>query len=189
MYCPKCRLSELENGILSDMLLTKHCRECAGEWIPGANYQIWRTQQPDTALNPDVLAKNYHLAYIPSLLDSQTAACPECGRIMARGKISLKGPFYLEHCLNCGGIWCDRGEWEVLEQLNLHTNIPLIFSGSWQARARASYLNELERQAVIDKVGVEMAQRVFDLAEVLTKHPNGDFAAAYLFRQFDPDRS
>jgi Zn-finger nucleic acid-binding protein len=108
--------------------------------------------------------------------------------MMARGKITLKQPFYLEHCLTCGGIWCDRGEWEVLEQLKLDTNISQIFSGAWQAQVRASHMNELERQAVIDKVGVEMAQRVFDLADLLTKHPNGDFAAAYLMRRFDRDK-
>jgi Zn-finger nucleic acid-binding protein len=184
MQCPKCKF-ELVNGILSDMLLTKHCQECAGDWISGHNYQTWRSERPHVTPNPDVLAKNYHLSYTPSLLDAKAAPCPECGRIMARGKVTLKQPFYLEHCLTCGGIWCDRGEWAVLEQLELHTNIAQIFSSAWQAQVRASHMNELERQAVIDKVGVEMAQRVFDLADLLAKHPDGDFAAAYLMRRFD----
>jgi Zn-finger nucleic acid-binding protein len=188
MHCPKCKSSELANGILSDLLLTKHCHECEGEWIPGHNYQNWRSQYPNTPPNPETVAKNYHLPYTPSPSDAKTAPCPECGRIMARGKISLREPFYLEHCLSCGGIWCDRGEWEILEHLDLHKNIAQIFSGTWQSRARASHLNELERQAVVDKVGVEMAQRVFDLAEILTKHPNGDFAAAYLLRRFERDK-
>jgi Zn-finger nucleic acid-binding protein len=185
MHCPKCSRSELVNGLLSDMLFTKYCQECAGEWISGRNYQSWRSDRPATAPNPDVVAQNYYLPYTPSPCDTKTAQCPECRRIMARGKISLKQPFYLEHCLTCGGIWCDRGEWEILEQLNLHTNIAQIFSGTWQAKARASHLNELERQAVIDKVGVELAQQVFDLADILTKHPSGDFAAAYLMRRFE----
>jgi Zn-finger nucleic acid-binding protein len=107
---------------------------------------------------------------------------------MARGKVALKEPFYLEHCLTCGGIWCDRGEWEVLEQLKLDANIAQIFSGSWQAQVRLSHANQLERQAVIDKVGIEIAQQVFDFADLLATHPNGDFAAAYLMRRFK-DRS
>jgi Zn-finger nucleic acid-binding protein len=184
MDCPKCK-SELVNGILSDLLLTKHCQECSGEWISGRNYQNWRSEHANTVPNPDVLAQNYHLPYNPSPWDAKVASCPDCGRMMARGKITLRQPFYLDHCLTCGGIWCDRGEWAVLEQLQLHTNISQIFSSGWQAQVRASHMNELERQAVIDKVGVEMAQRVFDLADILTKHPNGDFAAAYLMRRFD----
>jgi Zn-finger nucleic acid-binding protein len=185
MHCPKCSKSELVNGLLSDLLFTKYCQECAGEWISGRNYQNWRSDRLGTAPNPDLIAQNYHLPYTPSPFDTKTAQCPECQRIMARGKISLEQPFYLEHCLTCGGIWCDRGEWEILEQLNLHTNISQIFSGTWQAKARASHLNELERQAVIDKVGVKLAQQVFDLADILTKHPDGDFAAAYLMRRFE----
>jgi Zn-finger nucleic acid-binding protein len=187
MHCPKCK-AELVNGILSDMLLTKHCPECDGEWISGHNYQTWRSERPEIPANPDVLAQNYHHPYTPSPFDAKAASCPDCGRIMARGKITLRQPFYLEHCLTCGGIWCDRGEWEVLEQLQLHTNIAQVFSGMWQSQVRASHMLELERQAVIDKVGVEMAQRVFALAEVLTKHPDGDFAAAYLMRRFQRDK-
>jgi Zn-finger nucleic acid-binding protein len=183
MDCPKCK-TELVNGILSDMLLTKHCQECEGEWISGHNYQSWRSDRPNIAIDPQVLTQNYHLAFTPSQYDAKAAPCPDCGRIMARGKITLRQPFYLEHCLACGGVWCDRGEWEMLEKLQLHTNISQIFSSSWQAQVRASHMNELERQAIIDKVGVELAQRVFDLAEVLAQHPNGDFAAAYLMGRF-----
>ena len=129
MDCPKCK-SELVNGILSDLLLTKHCRECRGDWISGHNYQTWKSQRAETPPNPDVLTQNYDLPYTPSSLDTKTSPCPECGCVMARGKVSLKEPFYLEHCLTCGGIWCDRGEWEVLEQLKLDTNISQIFSGA-----------------------------------------------------------
>ncbi len=187
MQCPKCK-SELVNGILSDMLLTKHCQECEGDWISAGNYHNWRPQSADTAIDPAAITQNYDLPYTPAPLDGKTVPCPECGRILSRGKIPLKEPFYIEHCLTCSGTWCDRGEWEILERLNLHLNIPRIFSSAWQAQVRASHLNELERQAVIEKVGVEMAQRVFELADILAKHPNGDFAAAYLMRRFEREK-
>ncbi|MCY7367738.1 MAG: zf-TFIIB domain-containing protein [Chamaesiphon sp.] len=183
MHCPKCK-SELVNGILGDLLLTKHCRECQGDWISGRNYQTWKSQRAEILPNPDALTENYNLPYNPSSLDAKTAPCPECGCVMARGKIALREPFYLEHCLTCGGIWCDQGEWEVLEQLKLDTNVTKIFSGIWQAQARVSHANQLERQAVIDKVGIDIAQQVFDFEDLLANQPNGDFAAAYLMRRF-----
>jgi Zn-finger nucleic acid-binding protein len=188
MHCPKCK-SDLANGILSDMLLTKHCQHCQGDWISGRNYQSWRSERPERAPNPNALTQNYHLPYTPSPYDVRAAACPECGRIMARGKISLLQPFYLEHCLSCGGIWCDAGEWEVLEKLELDTNVGYVFSSTWQGQVRASHMSQLERQAVIDKVGEELAQQVFELSAILAKHPNGDFAAAYLMRRFEKERS
>lgn len=184
MHCPKCK-SELVNGILSDLLLTKHCRECRGDWISRRNYQEWKSRRPESPPNPDVLTQNYQLPHTPSSLDAKTALCPDCGSMMTRGKVALQEPFYLEHCLTCGGIWCDRGEWAVLEQLQLDTNIAQIFSGTWQAQVRASHAHQLERQAVIDKVGIEIAQQVFDFADLLAKQPNGDFAAAYLMRRFN----
>ncbi len=183
MNCPKCK-SELVNGLLSDLLLTKHCRGCEGDWISGRNYQTWKSERAEIPPNHNVLTQNYQLPYTPSHLDGKTATCPECSSVMARGKITLKEPFYLEHCLTCGGIWCDRGEWAVLEQLKLDTNIAQIFSGIWQSQVRASHANALERQAVIDKVGIDIARQVFDFADLLATHPNGDFAAAYLMRRF-----
>ena len=183
MHCPKCK-ADLVNGLLSDMLLTKHCRECQGEWISGRNYQTWKAEHAELPQQPNILAQNYHLPYAPSALDAKTAICPECRCIMARGKVALKEPFYLEHCLTCGGIWCDRGEWAVLEQLQLDRNIGQIFSGVWQAQVRANHANQLERQAVIDKIGIELAQQVFDFADLLAQHPHGDFAAAYIMRKY-----
>ena len=183
MDCPKCK-SGLVNGVLGDMLLTKHCTECEGDWISAHNYQSWQSTLSPVALDVGMIPQDRDLPYTPSPLDSKTVPCPECGRILSRGKIPLREPFYIEHCLTCSGTWCDRGEWTILEQLNLHTNIPQIFSSTWQAQVRANHLSQLERQAVIDKVGVEIAQQVFDLADTLSKHPNGDFAVAYLMRSF-----
>jgi Zn-finger nucleic acid-binding protein len=103
-----------------------------------------------------------------------------------RGRITLQqGSFYVERCPNCNGIWCDGGEWEILQQLDLHTHIDYIFSADWQALVRDLEHGERERQATIDKLGVDIAQRLFELAELLEQHPNGDFGVAYLMRRVD----
>nr|WP_255547423.1 zf-TFIIB domain-containing protein [Oxynema sp. CENA135] len=111
--------------------------------------------------------------------------CPECKRYMTRARVMVERPFYVERCPNCNGIWCDRGEWEILEALGLHESIEQLFSGDWQAQMRSLHHNQKERQATIDKLGPEVAQMVFDLAEVLENHPNGEFGVAYLMRRFD----
>lgn len=187
MQCPKCR-ANLVNGILSDMLLTKHCQECEGDWVSADKYRRWQAEHSSLPTNPASLVKNYDFPHTPSPWDEKTATCPECSRIMSRGKVSLKQPFYIEHCMTCGGTWFDRGEWEILETIGLHTNIEQFFSATWQAQVRASQTIERERQALIDKVGTDLAQKIFDLADVLEKHPNGDFGAAYLMRRFDRNK-
>jgi Zn-finger nucleic acid-binding protein len=184
MDCPKCK-NPLVNGLLSDLLLTKHCHECQGDWISGRNYQMWKSERQETKFENFSFGENYDLPHPTNPLDSKAATCPECGRIMSRGKVGLKQPFYIEHCQGCDGFWCDAGEWAVLEQLDLHSHLEQLFSTAWQAQVRANHMLDLERQAVINKVGAELAQKVFDLAESLEKEQNGDFAAAYLMRRFD----
>jgi hypothetical protein len=73
----------------------------------------------------------------------------------------------------------------MLAKLGWHGAIPLLFTPEWQARVRKYELEDQERLAIIDKLGNELAQQVFQLASVLEKHPNGDFAVAYLMRRFE----
>jgi hypothetical protein len=47
-------------------------------------------------------------------------------------------------------------------------------------KVRERQFSEQERQATIEKLGSELAERVFELAEVLEKHPNGDFGCCLL---------
>jgi len=81
--------------------------------------------------------------------------------------------------------WCDRGEWEVLVGLGLHTMIDRLFSSDWQSRMREREFTTRERLALIDKLGPDLAQQIFDLSEQLENHPNGDFGVAYLMRRLD----
>ncbi|NES85587.1 MAG: hypothetical protein F6K10_31580 [Moorea sp. SIO2B7] len=82
----------------------------------------------------------------------------------------------------CSGIWCDYGEWDILTQLGLHSTIERLFSSEWQIQVREKQQAQKERQALIEKMGMELAEHLFDLAEVLQNHPNGDFGVAYLMR-------
>jgi hypothetical protein len=70
-----------------------------------------------------------------------------------------------------------------LEHLGLHTTIEQLFTNEWQSRVRERQFFDQERQATIDKLGPELAEQVFELAQELEKHPNGDFGVAYLMRR------
>ncbi|MBL1176587.1 zf-TFIIB domain-containing protein [Pantanalinema sp. GBBB05] len=185
MQCPKDRKVELIDRPLIEQLTVKHCPECEGHWIPSLAYQTWQATHPQTAKDTEILDKLVVLSGEPAPLDAKAAFCPECGTYLARAKVSLKTPIYLERCLSCGGFWCDRGEWEILEHVGLHRSIERLFSSGWQALAREREQIAHERQAMFDKLGPDLATRIFALAEELDQHPHGEFAAAYLIRQFD----
>lgn len=183
MQCPKQKPISLIDAVLEGELPIKLCPDCQGNWISAHDYHLW--QDHYAHLNPEAVPKRVTVDYSPSSFDTKGALCPECNAYLARAKVNAKNPFYVERCVKCGGIWCDRGEWDVLRLMDMHIAIDQFFSSEWQARMKEREYLERERRATIEKLGEELAQRVFELAELLANHPNGDFGVAYLMRRFD----
>lgn len=183
VQCPKCRKVELLDGVLGEEFAVKYCQECKGTWIPASEYEAWQDRQSYNPGVPNALSGTLNVNFVQSPFDTKAALCPECQRYLSRAKVNLKTPFYVERCPHCRGIWCDYGEWDTLVQLGLHTTIERLFSNEWQTKMREQQFSEKERQATIEKLGPELAERVFELSELLEKHPNGDFGVAYLMRR------
>lgn len=194
MHCPKHKETDLKAARISGDLAAQQCSQCQGVWIPALEYSAWQAKQTQPSASkqsipqyPESLTQSSN--FTPSDFDAKAGFCPECGIYLSRAKVPLKTPFYVERCLSCSGIWCDRGEWEVLENLHLHTNVPQLFSNQWQAHMREVHQAEIERQTLIDKLGADVANRLFELVSILEKHEHGNFAAAYLVRHFDRDKA
>lgn len=189
MYqCPKEGDVNLQGRDLAPGLPVHTCPSCSGNWIQPETYLAWQRQQidPKGALQVSVLPLTLNTPFQTPPLDNRAALCPECRSYLVRGRVNLsQGSFFVERCPSCQGIWCDAGEWEVLQELNLHTHLDYLFSPDWQAQVRELEHLERERRATIDKLGPDIACRVFELAELLEGHPNGDFGVAYLMRRFD----
>ncbi|MBD1923796.1 zf-TFIIB domain-containing protein [Microcoleus sp. FACHB-831] len=184
MNCPKCKNVSLIDGTLAGHLAVKQCMECKGTWIPASEYEAWQASLAQLpSVDPELLSQTLPVDFVQSPFDTKAALCPECRRYLSRAKVKLKTPFYVERCLTCEGIWCDYGEWDVLSKLGLHATIEQLFSNEWQARVEKQQQSEKEREATTEKLGSDLATRVFELAELLAKHPNGDFGVAYLMRR------
>jgi len=185
VHCPKDRIVELVDSQLEGQLPTKRCPSCDGNWIPPEEYAAWKANFPEVGRISTLIDRILDAECAVAPLDAKAALCPDCSCFLARSKVSTRNPFYLERCPNCKGIWCDRGEWEVLTQLGLTTAIDHCFSPEWQTCTREREQLSQERRATVEKLGPELAAQIFQLAEVLEKHPNGDFGVAYLMRRFD----
>jgi Zn-finger nucleic acid-binding protein len=184
--CPKDRNSEMVEAVLSGGLYVYQCPTTRGNWIPRAEYDAWLSGQWLEPLDLLDLVQRLRMVYFqPSSEDTKAALCPETGHILVRAKVQTPAPFYVERSAQSGGIWLDSGEWEVLESVGLSTHIDDLFSLDWQAAVRAAQLLDRQRQAIIDKLGPTVALQIFELADVLKDHPNGDFGVAYLMQQFD----
>lgn len=183
MQCPKDKTSQLVADALDGELKAQRCPECAGVFIAADDYLTWQTQHG--AGEVSLPTTPFQLEFAHSPLDDKAALCPQCSHYLSRARVSLPDPFYIERCANCGGIWCDKGEWEALEKLGLNTAIQQLFSSRWQARVREAESAAKERQLMIDKLGPDLAEQVFQMVESLQAHPDGYFGVAYLMRRFD----
>lgn len=190
MQCPKCKHPNLEGGTLAGSMSVSWCPNCYGIWIPGKEYEEWQKNQRLWSLKSEQQETGtLGIEFTPSPYDSKAALCPEDGHYLSRAKVPFSRiPFYIERCMLCGGIWCDNGEWDILESLGLHTEIDKMFSPSWQAQARVQELASRERQVLVDKLGTQLAGYVLELAEVLADHPHADCAATYILRKAELKR-
>jgi Zn-finger nucleic acid-binding protein len=189
VQCPKDLKVELVERRLSDGPVAYCCPECDGAWIRPEQYADWQNQQGvDCGVEPcvTVIPSQLKTAFTPSSLDNRAALCPDCKHYLVRGRVQLpEHLFFVERCPNCKGYWCDRGEWSVLQQLHLDHHLDYIFSEVWQAQVKALSVAHRERAATIEKLGPDIANKIFELAKLLEDHPNGDFGVAYLMRRFE----
>lgn len=130
MNCPNCKDSRLVPHALETDLNTEECGGCGGHWIGAVHYWRWLDSHgSDLQENPATEHADLEV------LDGDSArVCPECKRILARSRVGHGLDFYVDRCIECGGIWLDRNEWLVLKSRNLHDDIHRIFSRSWQDR-------------------------------------------------------
>ena len=189
MKSPKCDV-ELEDAVLNDIIPVKYCPKSEGFWISAKNYEAWLANLPLWYAPEEILPYyNQFENFVPSLFDSKAGFCPECGSYLSRSKINIKQPFYIECCMSCRGIWFDNGEeWQILEDLGLHTRVYDIFSSQWQAKVRQHQQEMINRETVIDKLGEEIAEYIFQLADLLENNPQADCAATYMLRRFENKR-
>lgn len=180
---------DLEDAVLNDIIPVKYCPESQGFWISGKNYETWLDSLPSWYAPEEILPYNQFEDFVPSPFDGKAGLCPECGTYLSRIKINIKQPFYIERCLHDGGIWFDDAEeWKILESLGLHTKIHEMFSSQWQTKVRLHQQEMINRQTVIDKLGEEIAEYIFQLADILEDNPHGDCAATYMLRRFENNR-
>ncbi|MGF1536233.1 MAG: zf-TFIIB domain-containing protein [Elainellaceae cyanobacterium] len=184
MQCPKEPSVDLrDEGQRPDGPAAHCCESCGGQWISGEAYSQWRQQQPLAIREPapQVLASSAPA----SPYDNRAALCPACGFYLARVRVGQPQSFFIERCKNCEGIWCDAGEWDTLVAAGLQGAIDRFFAEDWQTQVKALEYQYKERQATVEKLGEDLAQRLFDLAQALEDHPDGEFGVAYLMRRFE----
>jgi Zn-finger nucleic acid-binding protein len=178
MKCPRCKTPELRPTMIEEYLPAMSCETCEGSLVSLLYYRHWaETQKPP--------AQNAQLATAAAVetIDTMTAlTCPKCSRIMTKYKLTGGVSNRLDVCSLCDEAWLDRGEWELLETLQLSHRMPAIFTDQWQRRIRHELSEETRRSILKRTIGDAGAAKVEEFRAWLRDQKHKSDVMAYLYR-------
>jgi Zn-finger nucleic acid-binding protein len=173
MQCPLCKKHTMAATDLAPGLTGQTCSECSGVWLDRARYDAWRAKQPgdlpETNTPTQLAISDTHKAKI----------CPQCGHLLLPYRVGHGLSFSIDYCGACGGVWCDRGEWDAIEAKNLHDNLHDIVSQHWQTAVRQSGVQESIEQTYARHLGASYA-KAQEVRTWLRGQPQKALIMAYL---------
>ena len=176
MLCPVCKTVTLANEDLQQNLTAKTCKQCGGRWLP--SYQYWKWLDKHGATLPE---KPIDAGLSLPVDDSPAGkVCPECGHFLSRKRVGHGIDFHLDRCNNCGGLWFDLNEWEVLLSRNLHDEVHFVFSSAWQKQVQRDDAKHVQAERLEKILGHEDYAKMIEIAGWIRSHPNKSTILSYL---------
>jgi Zn-finger nucleic acid-binding protein len=178
MRCPRCKTPELKPTMIEEYLPAMGCGTCEGSLVSLLYYRHWAETQkappPESDAAPGAV----------DAVDTTVAmTCPKCSRIMTKYKLSCGVANRLDVCPVCDEAWLDRGEWALLEAMQLSHRMPAIFTEQWQRRIRRESSEETRRSILKRMIGEEACERVDAFRAWLQDHARRSDIMSYLYRK------
>ncbi len=180
MKCPACHGSDLEPKQLEQGLVAASCTQCEGALLSLINYRFWAEHA-----GQDVSDDGSEESATPEVVEEKALVCPKCARLMTKFKIGLMTDRQLDLCSHCDEAWLDHGEWRILKQLELHGQLPKIFTESWQRGIRKERMYNLVKQRYIDMIGEDDFERVETFKQWLDQHESKEDIKQFLVTSYD----
>lgn len=181
MKCPACHGSDLEPKQLETGLIAGSCQQCDGALLSLINYRFWaQNSELSNEVNEESVSVD-----VPEATEEKAMVCPKCARLMTKFKIGLMTANQLDLCSHCDEAWLDQGEWRLLKQLELHGQLPKIFTESWQRNIRKERMYNLVKQRYVDMMGDEDFDRVEQFKQWLDQHQNREDIKQFLVTSYD----
>ena len=180
MKCPRCQTPDLLPTLIEELLPAMGCGTCHGSLVSLLYYRHWaETQKPPTTAAE---ASGEDAADVDTDDTTSALSCPKCGRFMTKYKVSGTVSNRVDVCNSCDEAWLDRGEWELLERLQLSHRIPAILTDEWQRRIRHELSEEGRRSTLARSIGAEAAERVEVFRTWLGESGHKPQIMVYLYR-------
>jgi Zn-finger nucleic acid-binding protein len=174
MQCTRCKAGNLQASFIEQQFRAHTCDHCGGNWILVEDYMTWKERNPQYSFAKVVITDD-------DVADSQRALlCPVTGKIMRKLKITKDSSHRIDYSMPVGGVWLDKGEWELLKSAGLAGSLNAILTEQWQTKIREQKAEETFTQLYLNKFGEDDYQKIKALREWLNNHPRKADLQSYL---------
>lgn len=174
MQCTRCKEGNLQASFIEQQFRAHTCDHCGGNWILVEDYVSWKERNPQYSFAQGSVTDD-------DVADSQRALiCPVTGVIMRKLRITKDSSHRLDYSMAVGGVWLDKGEWELLKSAGLAGSLNTILTEQWQTKIRDQKAEETFTQLYLNKFGEGDYQKIKALREWLASHPNKADLRSYL---------
>lgn len=105
--------------------------------------------------------------------------CPDTGSLMQRYRMSARHHHRLDYSAAVGGIWLDKGEWDLLKSEGLAGSLNALVTDHWQRKLKNTSAREAFTTLYEGKFGEDYA-KIREIRQWLSAHPRKADVRAYL---------
>jgi len=180
MNCTSCNNGVLKETHLEADFWAHTCSSCGGNWILIEEFSVWKDANSDYNFSNDILVEETEIT------DSKKALiCPSSGIIMRKFKISATNEHKIDYSSRVGGVWLDKGEWELLKSEGLAGSLNSILTNHWQAQIKQTNALTNFSDLYLEKFGSENYKKAKEFRDWLTNHELKSDLKAYVLAE-DP---
>jgi len=175
MDCTSCNNGELLPNFIEGQFPVHTCTHCEGNWIFIFDYIAWLERNADYEFADNI-------SFDKDLNDNKKAIiCPVSGNIMIKFRISSSHQHRLDYSSSAGGIWLDKGEWDLLKKEGLAGSLHSVITTKWQSEIRKDNSTQNFTDLYKDKFGEETYLKAKEFRAWLNKQPQKSDLRAYVF--------
>lgn len=176
MKCTRCKKGELVPSYIEGQFRAHTCSNCSGNWILIEDYVTWKEHNPQFTFD-----KNTICDADEAIEESKSAViCPVTGGIMRKMRLSNTTDQRIDYSTRVGGVWLDKGEWELLKSKGLAGSLNAVLTSYWQKNIRINSTKDNFTEIYKDKFGEADYNNIKTLREWLNSQPNKADLRAYL---------
>lgn len=179
MDCPQCKGYQLEPKEIEPGLIGGVCTKCEGALLALMNYRFWADGAQ--IFHEEAVGERE----LVTTDNAKAMACPKCSRFMTKFSVSGDADNRIDLCTGCDEAWLDKGEWRLLKQLDLHDQLPKIFTDAWQRNIRLKRQEQSLERRYEALLGPEDFAKVVEFKQWLVQQENASDIRHFLNVKFD----